>query len=91
MLTQQELNSITNGIQQNNQQIADANKTKAQQQLDQQKIQLQQQQLHQQATNQKIMIGGLILAAILVLLIAIYIMHKVRYENRKVHSKSKLN
>jgi predicted PurR-regulated permease PerM len=87
MLTQQELNTITNGLQSNNQKIADANKTKEQQQLDQRTIQLQQQQLHQQATNQKIIIGGLVIAVILVIVLAIYTTHKVRLDNAKMRAK----
>ncbi|HSE29207.1 MAG TPA: hypothetical protein VLA77_01320 [Candidatus Saccharimonadales bacterium] len=86
-MTQEELNSVTNGIQKNQERLSNEAQQDKDRNLEQQKLELQQQQLNlqqqQQNTNQQLVIGGLILGGILVLSIAVYLLVKTFKTNKK--------
>ena len=86
-MTQEELNSVTDGMQKNQERLSNEAQQDKDRNLEQQKLELQQQQLQlqqqQQNTNQQLVIGGLVLGSILVLSIATYLLVKTFKKDRK--------
>jgi ABC-type transport system involved in cytochrome bd biosynthesis fused ATPase/permease subunit len=87
VLTQSEFNNLTQGVQENNERLSNEAQQKTQDNLNQQKLKLQEQQLQLQQKHehftQKIMIGGLVIAAILVLSILLLVLNKIRSKNHR--------
>lgn len=72
-MTQEEVNTVTDGFQRNQERLAKEAQQDKDRNLEQQRLELQQQQ---QNTNQQLVIGGLVLGSILVLSIATYLLVK---------------